>query len=455
MFIDEVKIKVIAWKWGDWIVSWRREKCIPKWGPRWWDGWNWGNVYLQTNVNLNTLSEFRHKKVLKADDWQKWGTVEMHWAWWEDLVIEVPVWTIVKNANTDELIYDLSKENQKLLVARWWRGWFWNSHFATSTRQAPKFAELWDIGEELDLHLELKLVADIGIIGIPSAWKSSLINTLTKVKAKVWDYPFTTLIPNLGVLEHKWKTLVLEDVPGLIPWASQWKWLGIEFLKHIERTWVLLHMVDLYRLDQAFTDYTDIRKELEYFSPELAEKEEVIVLSKADLLDKEMINYIKWEFTKKYKKKKIFVISSATSQGLDELKDYLIDNYSKNIEVLEDEVKDVNIEEIKLYDLTQEKDPNDYKYKYIWDLTFEITGTRIEQIVRMTDFTNMDWVMRVYDVLDKIWAMQKIEKELRKIFEKEEIDDSSFFEWWEDKDITPKIVIAWKVMKLDKLKYNL
>lgn len=454
MFIDEVKIKVIAWKWWDWIISWRREKCIPKGGPRWWDGWNWGNIYLQTNVNLNTLSEFRHKKILSAEDWQKWWTVEMHWRRWEDLVIEVPVWTIVKNANTGELIYDLSKENQKLLVARGWRWWFWNSHFATSTRQAPSFAELWDIGEEVDLHLELKLVADIGIIWIPSAWKSSLINTLTKVKAKVGDYPFTTLIPNLWVLEHKWKTLVLEDVPWLIPWASQWKWLWIEFLKHIERTWVLLHMVDLYRLDQAFQDYEDIRKELEYFSLDLAKKEEIIVLSKADLLDKEMIDYMYSEFQKKHKNKKIFVISSATFYWMDTLKDYLIDNFSKDKDE-EIEFIDNKIEEIKLYDLTQEKDPNDYTLKYLGDLTFEIKWERIEQIVRMTDFKNYDAMGRLYDVLEKIQAMQKIEKEVRKILVKEDIDDSFFFEWSDSEDVTPKLIISGKEIKLEKLKYNL
>ncbi len=457
MFVDEVKIKVIAWKWWDWIVSWRREKYIPKWWPRWGNGWNGWDIYLHTNANLNTLSWYRHKKIFKAKEWEKWWTKDMNWAWWEDLVLEVPVWTIIKDLNTWKLIYDLSEENQKLLIVSGWRWWYGNTHFVSSTRQAPAFAELWDVWEELDLNLELKLVADIWIIWVPSAWKSSLINTFTDVKAKVWDYPFTTLIPNLWVMDHKWKSLVLEDVPGLIPWASQGKWLWIEFLKHIERTWVLLHLVDLYRLDQAFIDYEDIRKELEYFSKDLAEKEEIIVLTKADLLDKEMLDYMHSEFKKKYKKKKIFVISSATAYWLPELKDFLIDNYSKNLEVDETikEEKSYKQEIIKLYDLKDQKDLNGYKLSYTWDLTFALTWDRIEQIVRMTDFTNEEAVMRVYDVLDKIWAMNKIERELKKVPEIENFDDSFYFEWWSDIDLSPKVIIANKTLKLDKLKYNL
>jgi len=198
MFIDEVKIKVIAWKWWDWMVAWRREKFMPKWGPWGWDGWRWWAVYMEADDNLNTLSDFRHKKILRAKDWDKWDIKEMHWAAWDDLVIKVPVWTIIRDSNTNEVLYDLDKPSERLLVCKWWRWGYGNSHFVTSVRQAPNFAELGDVWEEQDLYLELKLVADIWIIWIPSAWKSSLINTLTAVKAKVWDYPFTTLVPNGG-----------------------------------------------------------------------------------------------------------------------------------------------------------------------------------------------------------------------------------------------------------------
>lgn len=450
MFIDEVKIKVISWKWWDWLVSWRREKYIPKGGPWWWDGWKWWDVYFLTDENLNTLSDFRHKKVLKAWKWE-WGwTNTKHWLNAPDLIIKVPVWTIIKDANTWELIADLDENNLKLLIARGWRWGFGNAHFTSSTRQSPRFAELWDTEEELDLYLELKLVADIWIIWVPSAGKSTLISNITNVKAKVWDYPFTTLTPNLGVLEHKDKSLVLEDVPWLIPWASEWKGLWLEFLKHIERTGVILHLLDIYRLDKVFSDYEDIRKELKLFSEDLIKKEEIIVFSKADLLDEEMLEHIVIEFEKKYKGKKIFVISAATWKWIEELKDYLIKNYAKEQVVDEEQ----NFKEIKIYDLKEDQDIRRYTLEYLEDYTFKVSWYRIEQIVRMTDFSNLEAVDRVYDVLEKMWIIKNIEKELESITEENKIDNSSFFEWNDDEIFSPKVIIAWKNIPLDRLRYN-
>lgn len=465
MFIDEAKIKLSAGKGWDWIVSWRREKYIPKGWPWGWDGWKWWDVIIVTNDNLNTLSEYRHRKELKARNGEHWMPNNMHWANWEDLVLEVPVWTIIKNAQTGEVVADLDEKNTKLILLKWGRWGYGNAHFVSSVRQAPRFAELWDISEEGEFIFELKLVADIWIIWIPSAWKSTLISILTNVKPKIWDYPFTTLTPNLWVLEHKWKSLVLEDVPGLIPWASEWKGLWIEFLKHIERTWVIVHLLDAYRLDKVFEDYSDIRKELEYFSSSLAEKREVIVLSKADLLDKEMLEFIKSEFKNKFNKNIDFIISSVSDIWLDSFKDYLIDNFASDINILEEENLDeewreLEQEKIKIFDLREEDEENPRKYniEYLWRLSFKITWKRIEQIVRMTDFDNFEAVMRVYDVLDKIWAMKKIEKELDKVMEEEDIDNSFYFEndkEEEAEEIAPKVEIAGKILNLDKLKYNL
>lgn len=454
MFIDEVKIKVISWKWWDWLISWRREKYIPKWWPRWWDGWDGWNVIIRTNPNLNTLSDFRHKKVLSAQNWW-WGwTQDMHWANWEDLIINVPVWTIIKDINTWEIIADLNKKNQSYLLVEWWRWWFGNSHFCSSTRQAPAFAELWDVSQEKDLQLELKLVADIWIIWVPSAWKSTLIWNITNVKPKIWDYPFTTLTPNLWVLDRKWKSLVMEDVPWLIPWASKWKWLWIEFLKHIERCGVIIHLLDLSRLDKVFSDYDDIRKELEYFSSNLATKEEIIVFSKADLLDTEMKQFILDEFTKKYNKENLFIISSATREGIDNLVDYLIDNYSNNEEHLDDCVNDKN--DVKVYNLTTNiKNPKLCHVELIEDMTFRATWVRLEQIVRMTDFDNLEWVMRVYHVIDKLWVLKMVEEKLDKIKESNWLTNDFYFEWSDEKDIMPKILIWDKILKLEKLKFNL
>lgn len=454
MFIDEVKIQVVAWKGWDGVVTWRREKYIPNGWPR---GWNWGawwNVYIQTNSNLNTLSDFRHKKVLEAQEWQKWWTNLMQWATWEDLILFVPVWTIVKDAKTLEVIVDLSESNVKFLIAKWWRWGFWNAHFTSSTRQAPNFAELWDVWESVDIILELKLVADIWIIWVPSAWKSTLIWNVTNVKPKIWDYPFTTLIPNLWVLEHKDKTLVLEDVPGLIPGASEWKGLGIEFLKHIERTKVLLHLLDLYRLDQVMQDYENIRYELWAFSPDLALKEEIVVFSKWDLLDKEMKDFIVSEFKKKFKKTNIFVISAATWEWVEKLKDYLIDNYSTSI-VDNEEIKFINQNELKVIDLRIDEDPKNIDLDYIWDYKFKATWKRLEQIVRMTNFDNLDAVMRVYDVLEKLWIIKKVESKLRAIMENENMSNDFFFEWSTVEWFSPKILVWNREIPLDKLKYNL
>jgi len=452
MFIDEVKIKVISGKWWDGLVSWRREKYIPKWGPRGWDWWKGWDVYLQTTTNLNTLSEYRHKKVLKAENWEKGWTNTKHWANGEDLVLFVPVWTIVKDAKTGEIIADLNKNNQKLLVARWWRWGYWNAHFVSSTRQAPAFAEFWDVAEEKDLLLELKLVADIWIIWVPSAGKSTFIWNITNVKPKIWDYPFTTLTPNLWVLEHKWKSLVLEDVPWLIPWASKGKGLWIEFLKHIERTWVLLHLLDLSRLDQIFNDYENIRFELKEFSDLLWSKEEIVVFSKADLLDSEMKKFILEEFKKKYPTKKVFIISSATREGIEELVDFLINNYSKKQEIKTEE----EIEEIKIFDLKQNVDPKKVDIEYLWNFKFKASWERLEQIVRMTDFENKEAVYRVYDVLEKMWVIKTLEKQIAKITEDKDLDNSFFFETDEEvEDFSPSIEIAWKEISLDKLKYNL
>ena len=453
MFIDEVKLKLISGKWWDGIVSWRREKYIPKWWPWWWDWGKWWDVYIETDSNLNTLSDYRHKKVIKADSWESWWTNQMHWSDAQDLILRVPVWTIVKDADTWEVIADLDEENLRLLILKWWKWGFWNSHFCSSTRQAPAFAELWDEAQEKNISLELKLVADIWIIWVPSAWKSSLISVITNVKPKIWDYPFTTLVPNLWVLEHKWKNLVLEDVPWLIPWAHEWKWLWINFLKHIERTWVLLHLLDLYKMDQIFQDYEDIRKELEYFSPELAKKEEIIWLSKADLLDSEMKKFILWELKKRYPNKKVFIISSATWEWVEELKDYFIDNFAKQSE--ETDLKEKNIKIISLFDDDSDKNARNTVLKYLWNYEFEATWNRIEQIVRMTDFSNPEAVSRVIDVLEKIWIMKKIESKLNKISEEEKLDNSSFFEWNDSELISPKLFIAWRGISLDKLRYNL
>jgi GTP-binding protein len=454
MFIDEVSIKIISGIWGSGLVSWRREKYIPKGGPWGGDWGDWGDVYLLADENLNTLSEYRHKKVLTAEKGWKGMPNLCHGANGEDLILKVPAGTLIRDEESRELIYDLKTHGEKICIAKWGRGWFWNAHFCSSTRQAPAFAELGDVAQERNIFLELKLVADIGIIGIPSAGKSTLISKLSNVTPKIGDYPFTTLTPNLGVMDHKWKSLVLEDVPGLIPGASEWKGLGIEFLKHIERTWVLLHMLDLYRLDDVFQDYLDIRKELELFSDKLKDKEELIVFSKADLLDDEMREHILEEFSKNHPDKKYFIISAATGKWLDELQDYLVENFLPEPKIIKTELEIQ--EEVTVFDLTTKgEDPKRVSTEYLGDMKFKASGKRLEQIVRMTDFENGEAVMRVYNVLDKMWVIREIEKKLAKILESENRDNSFFFVGSDDDNISPRILIWDQVVPLEKLKYKL
>lgn len=455
MFIDEIKILLKAGKWWDGLVSWRREKCVPNGGPRWGDGGHGGNVFLKTSRNINTLSDFRNKKVMSAHDGVKGWSELMHGARGEDLVLNVPVWTLVTDAQTGEVIIDLDQENMLYLLCQWGRGWFWNAHFTSSTRQAPSFAELWDVWEEQEVKLELKLVADIWIIGVPSAGKSTFIGTVTNVKPKIGDYPFTTLIPNLWVLDYKNKSLVLEDVPGLIPGASQGKWLWIEFLKHIERTKVILHLLDLYRLDQLLDDYENIRYELGQFNPELLEKEEIIVFSKGDLLDMEMKQFIVSEFEKRFWKTKTFIISSATWEGIEALKDHLITNYTTAWQHNNEDIF-VNKEKLKVIDLREEDDPKNIDLEYIGEYSFRASGRRLEQIVRMTDFDNPEAVMRVFDVMDKLGVIKKVESKLNSILRERDVDNSFFFEGESDEnDFTPKVIIGQRSIDLNKLKFNL
>lgn len=310
-------------------------------------------------------------------------------------------------------------------------------------RQAPAFAELGDVGDEKTVKLELKLVADIGIVGLPNAGKSTFIQSVTNVRPKIADYPFTTLIPNLGVMEYKGQNLVLEDVPGLIAGASEGKGLGIRFLKHIERTRVLLHLLDITAgADVAYQNYLDIRHELESFSDEITKKEEIIILSKVDIVDQDERAGIEKALIKKFKGKKVFVISAGAYIGLEELKDYLIKQYARKDDVAVEE--DEGYGGMKLYDLKDTVKSDSFKITRTGDKEFTVTGERIEQIARMTDMKNFEGVARVYDILDKLHILSKIHAMLFADL------GNYFFEGSESDDYLGKIIIAGRVFPLEK-----
>ncbi len=318
MFVDEAQIMVKSGKGGDGIVHFHREKFINRGGPDGGDGGNGGDVILKVNPNLNTLLAFRHQNKFIAEDGKRGGVNNQKGKSAESLIILLPPGTIVYDEITTYLIGDLTQPQEELIVCKGGRGGRGNSRFASPTHQAPRLAEKGEPGIQKTLRLELKLIADVGIIGMPNAGKSSLLAAVTNARPKIAEYPFTTLVPNLGVTQlDEERTLVLADIPGLIEGAHSGFGLGDAFLRHIQRTRVLIHLIDGLSV-QPFADFSQINSELSLFDPRLAEKVQVVALSKIDLPEvKERWSEINSGFEKH--KIKIMPISSITHENLNKL----------------------------------------------------------------------------------------------------------------------------------------
>ncbi|MGC8718840.1 MAG: GTPase ObgE [Thermodesulforhabdaceae bacterium] len=321
-FIDEALIHVKAGDGGNGCISFRREKYVPKGGPDGGDGGKGGDVYLVATSSKHTLLDFHYRRVFKAGRGQHGRGKNQHGRSGNDIYIPVPVGTVVKDAITGEVLADLVEDGQKWLAARGGRGGRGNARFATSTNQAPRFAEEGEKGEERDLKLELKLLADVGIVGFPNAGKSTLISVISEAKPKIADYPFTTLTPQLGVVSvDSDRTFVVADIPGLIEGAHKGAGLGIQFLKHIERTRVIIHLIDISSIDPSdpLKPYRAIREELRNFNPLLLEKPEVVALNKIDLMgDRKEIDKL-LDIYKKNLDLPVFAISALTRKGVPDL----------------------------------------------------------------------------------------------------------------------------------------
>lgn len=330
-FIDEVEIIVKAGDGGDGCVSFRREKYVPKGGPNGGDGGDGGNVILKATKDLNTLIDFRYQKYYKAQDGEHGKGKGANGKNGQDLVLKVPVGTLIYYQGN--LIADLDYDGKEVIVAKGGKGGRGNSHFVTPIYQAPKFAEKGQKGEEKKLKLELKLIADVGIIGLPNAGKSTLLSVISNAKPKIADYPFTTIVPNLGVAKVDYKSIVFIDLPGIIEGASEGKGLGLFFLKHFQRAKIFLHLIDV--TSDYKKNYKIIKKELEIYSKkhnlDLLSKPEIVVLNKIDLVNEEYIKNVKKYF--KTKKIEPIFISSYTRRNIDQLlfkvKD-LLDKIEKN-----------------------------------------------------------------------------------------------------------------------------
>ncbi|WP_339523092.1 Obg family GTPase CgtA [Pseudomonas sp. EA_35y_Pfl2_R111] len=322
-FVDEVSIFVKAGDGGNGMMAFRREKFIEKGGPNGGDGGDGGSVYIEAQENLNTLVDYRYTRRFQAQNGEKGGSTDCTGAKGEDLILPVPIGTTVIDAGTQEVIGDLTRAGQRLLVAQGgWHG-LGNTRFKSSTNRAPRQTTPGKPGDARDLKLELKVLADVGLLGLPNAGKSTFIRSVSAAKPKVADYPFTTLVPNLGVVSvDRYKSFVIADIPGLIEGASHGAGLGIRFLKHLSRTRLLLHLVDMAPLD--LTDPAEsaatIIDELTKFSPSLAERERWLVLNKADqILDEEqeariaeIVARIEWAGP-------VYVISALARQGTEKL----------------------------------------------------------------------------------------------------------------------------------------
>ena len=320
-FIDEAKIYIKAGDGGRGCVSFRREKYVPRGGPNGGDGGNGGDIIMVARRNMSSLLDHRYQQHYRAKRGEHGRGKDQHGKNSEHLLIPVPMGTIVKDFETEEFLGDLTENNQELIVAKAGRGGKGNARFVSSTNQAPKEAEPGGEGEEKTLKLELKLLADVGLLGFPNAGKSTLISTISAARPKIADYPFTTLVPNLGVVSYgDGATFVLADIPGLIEGAHEGAGLGIQFLRHIERTKILIHLLDLSPITQRdpIEDYETMNRELKAYSEELSKKPQILALNKIDITEvREDLEKIEKHFSKSGVK--TFPISSATGEGTKEL----------------------------------------------------------------------------------------------------------------------------------------
>jgi len=322
MFVDYAVIEVHAGKGGDGAVTFRREKYVPKGGPSGGDGGDGGNVVLRANRNLHTLLDFRYKKKYSAGNGVKGGNSLKDGKNGNNIIIKVPVGTVVKDAETEEILFDLNADGKEIILVKGGKGGKGNSKFATPTNQTPRFAEDGKPGDRKKVVLELKLIADVGLVGFPNSGKSTLISKISSAKPKIADYPFTTLEPNLGIVKYKeYKSFTVADIPGIIEGASDGKGLGHQFLRHIERTRIILFLIEI-TSENIEDDFNVLMKELKSYSTELIKKKMIVSFSKADLADLKTIEKISLIKLKGIKDKPL-IFSSISGQGLKELLDYL------------------------------------------------------------------------------------------------------------------------------------
>lgn len=406
MFVDTAKVSLKAGKGGDGAVSFRHEIYIPKGGPDGGDGGKGGSIIFKADKDTNTLLNFRFTPILTAEDGKNGSGTRSAGRSGKDLIIEVPIGTCVyRNDKGERLqIADLTRDGQEAVIAKGGDGGFGNAHFKSSTRQAPIIAEVGEPGEEFEAELELKLLADVGLVGLPNAGKSTFLSVVSNAKPEIADYPFTTITPNLGVATVDGKDILIADIPGLIEGAAEGKGLGHAFLRHVERTPVILHLVDIYNND-AGEAYQTIRTELEKYS-DLAERTEIVALTKCEGVDQEIIDMQTAAILAKNPNAKVYTISSAAHQGTTELlralRTAIDETQQKLAEENEESAYDTSEKEVPTIALSSEAYADTWEVERTEDGKFIVTGAKIEKFARRTDLNNYASLNRLRDIMKKM-----------------------------------------------------
>lgn len=393
MFVDQVKIYVKGGDGGNGMVAFRREKYVPKGGPAGGDGGKGANVVFVVEEGLRTLMDFRYQRHFKANRGEHGMSKGQHGRGAEDMIVKVPPGTVVKDDDTNEIIADLTEHGQRAIIARGGRGGRGNIRFATPANPAPEISENGEPGQERYIVLELKVLADVGLVGFPSVGKSTLLSIVSAAKPKIAEYHFTTIVPNLGVVETgDGRSFVMADLPGLIEGAHQGVGLGHQFLRHIERTRVIVHVIDMSGLEgrDPYQDYLTINQELKEYNLRLMERPMIIVANKMDMPDaEENLAKFKEQVKEDYP---IFAISAITQNGLRDLLFKIADLLETTPEFPIHEV--VEDEEIKRVVYKHEKQEQEFEITREPDGSFVVTGEKLEKLFKMTNFTRDESVRR-------------------------------------------------------------
>ncbi len=432
MFADTAKVSLKAGNGGNGAVSFRREIYIPKGGPDGGDGGKGGDIVFKADKDTNTLIDFRFTPILTAEDGKNGSGTRSAGRSGKDLIVEVPIGTMVYKV-TDEgrvLLADLTHDQEEAIIAHGGTGGFGNAHFKSSTRQAPIIAEVGEPGEEFEAELELKLLADVGLVGLPNAGKSTFLSVVSNAKPEIADYPFTTITPNLGVATIDGKDILIADIPGLIEGASEGKGLGHDFLRHVDRTAVLLHLIDVYNND-AGESYRVIRNELDKYS-DLKDRDEVVALTKCEGVDKDIVEMQTASILKENPNAKIFTISSQAHQGLNQLLRELKQLCETRVEQTRAKSEEDSLDEhgteiptqsrladedfarsevngeasrdalIPTISLSKNTVSEAWQVEKTEDGIFIVTGEKIEKFARRTDMNNYASVNRLRDIMKKM-----------------------------------------------------